>query len=226
MAWSPHLIDPDQPFNRLCRAAPCLARRRDDWQPQVGLPRPGHRPWITDTTSNLKDNPRSSRSIVLGIDQPAPGGVDVKASAASTWRAQHRTEREQTTQSNQPGRLDRPRSFRDDLPLAFGVTVSYRGPLGQKYPVDRYTLDLGMYAETLFPQRACPNSSKRSPRSARNSDGGAPASVGCLSRRLTSASRTAATSVRSTFIFFATRGPKRSRVRYGCARFSASGSAR
>lgn len=46
--------------------------------------------------------------------------------------------------------------FTSDLPLAFGVTVSYRGPLGQKYPADRYTLDLGMYAETLFPPKGLP----------------------------------------------------------------------
>jgi hypothetical protein len=48
------------------------------------------------------------------------------------------------------------RRFTSDLPLAFGVTVSYRGPLGQEYPADRYTLDLGVYAETLLPPKGLP----------------------------------------------------------------------
>jgi hypothetical protein len=52
--------------------------------------------------------------------------------------------------------FDSQKRFTSDLPLAFGVTVSYRGPLGQKYPTDRYTLDLGMYAETLFPPKGLP----------------------------------------------------------------------
>ena len=52
--------------------------------------------------------------------------------------------------------FDSQKRFTSDLPLAFGVTVSYRGPLGQKYPADRYTLDPGMYAETLSPPEGLP----------------------------------------------------------------------
>src|SRR6266511_1461806 len=52
--------------------------------------------------------------------------------------------------------FDSQRRFETDLPLAFGVTVSYRGPLGQKYPPDRYTLDLGMYAQILLPAKGVP----------------------------------------------------------------------
>ena len=125
MAWSPHLIDPDQLCNRLCRAAPCLARRRDDWQPQVGLPRPGHRLWIP--TRPTRAPTRELNQRLLGSDQPAPCGVGVRPPAAwqaACGRALTRgldparptpSREEQRTPPDQPGRLDRPRSFRDDL---------------------------------------------------------------------------------------------------------------
>jgi hypothetical protein len=52
--------------------------------------------------------------------------------------------------------FDSQQRFKSDLPLAFDVTVSYQGPLGQKYPPDRYTLDLGMYAQTLLSLKGLP----------------------------------------------------------------------
>ena len=52
--------------------------------------------------------------------------------------------------------FDSGRRLEMGLPLAFGVTVSYRGPFGRKRFEDRYTLDLGMYAKTLLPPKGVP----------------------------------------------------------------------
>src|SRR6266511_486972 len=71
-----------------------------------------------------------------------------------TIRFDDRIETTGLLEASRPYDVNEVRLLRE--PLAFGVTLSYRGPLGQEYPADRYTLDLGMYAETLLPPKGLP----------------------------------------------------------------------
>jgi len=124
MAWSPRLIDPDRPSSR---TAPCRTRRRDDWQPQVGLPRPGHRPWIPTRPATSSRSPgaqpassSASTSLHRAASASRPcgrfaGGLRPRLDpAALTRHVHHQAEEDHRTQSDHSGRLDGPRSFRDD----------------------------------------------------------------------------------------------------------------
>jgi hypothetical protein len=125
MAWSPRLIDPDRPLGR---TAPCRARRRDDWQPQVGLPRPGHRPWIPTrpaTSSRSPGTQPAPSSASTSLHRPAAasrpsgrfaGGPRPRLDpTALTRRVHQQAEEDQEHRPATQEALDRPRSFRDDL---------------------------------------------------------------------------------------------------------------
>lgn len=103
MAWSPHLIAPDQPLKRLCRAAPCLPGEGMTGSPRVVCP--GWDTAVDTDTTNLEHqsqelNQRLPRHRPVRTRRRRRQGTRGFAGAlrsrldpaASTRRAQHQAE--------------------------------------------------------------------------------------------------------------------------------------